>query len=140
MSYYRQTKKRWQSLPAWVAIAVAIILVGCTQASTAASPDADSTTITQEQIESLHATNAYGVVAALRANFLASRGRVSSDPRIPAVPVRVYVDDTSYGGANSLRDIPIEQIEEIRFYQAYEAQYKFGTGNAGGVIQVITKR
>jgi hypothetical protein len=28
---------------------------------------------------------------------------------------------------------------EIRFYQSYEAQYKFGSGHMGGVIQVITK-
>jgi len=119
---------------------IAIVLIGCTHPSTAASPSSDSSVITQEQIEPLHAANAYDVVAALRPSFLQSRGRQSPDPRIPAIPVRVYVDDTSYGDANSLRGIPIGQIEEIRFYQSYDAQYKFGTGNAGGVIQVITKR
>lgn len=123
-----------------MAVTVVAILIGCTHPSTAASPSADSSVITQEQMEPLHATNAYDVVAALRPNFLASRGRVSSDPRVPAVPVRVYIDNTSYGDANSLRGISIGQIEEIRFYQSYDAQYKFGTGNAGGVIQVVTKR
>lgn len=140
MSYYRQIKDQRRSLPVWMTLAVVAILIGCTHASTAASPNADSSTITQEQIEPLHATNAYDVVAALHPNFLHSRGRESSDPRVAPVPVRVYVDDTSYGDASSLRGIPIDQIEEIRFYQSYDAQYKFGTGNAGGVIQVVTKR
>ncbi|MEO7041548.1 MAG: hypothetical protein ABI035_04735 [Gemmatimonadaceae bacterium] len=140
MSLFSRMKNLPPSLPLWMTVAVVAMLIGCTHASTAADPSADSSIITQEQIEPLHATDAYDVVAALRPNFLHSRGRESADPRVAPVPVRVYVDDTSYGDANSLRGIPIGQIEEIRFYQSYDAQQKFGTGNAGGVIQVVTKR
>ena len=140
MSYYRQAKKHWPNYPTWMSCAFLAILMGCTHASTAASPNADSSTITQEQIAPLHAANAYDIVAALRPNFLHSRGRESSDPSVAPVPVRVYLDNISYGDASSLRGISVGQIEEIRFYQSYDAQYKFGTGNAGGVIQVVTKR
>lgn len=140
MSYYRRKKNHWPTLSEWLTVAVVTAVIGCTHAGTAAAPSADSSVITQEQIEPLHATNAYDVVAALRPTFLHSRGRESSDPRIPPVPVKVYLDNASYGDVSSLRGIPIEQIEAIRFYESSDAQYKFGTGNAGGVIQVITKR
>jgi len=96
-------------------------------------------TITQEQIQPLHASNAYDIVAATHANFLHSRGRESQSANVPPIPVHVYIDDTFYGDVTSLREIGVEQIEEIRLYQSYEAQYKFGSGHMGGVIQVITK-
>jgi hypothetical protein len=50
------------------------------------------------------------------------------------------VDDTYYSNdVNSLRNINSAVVSEIRFYQSYDAQYKFGSGHMGGVIQVITK-
>ena len=140
MSSYRHTGKQRPALLAWVTIVAATVLIGCTHANTAVAPGGDPMVITQVQIEPLHATNAYDIVSALQSNFLHSRGRESSDPRVPPIPLRVYIDDTFYGDVNSLREIGIEQIEEIRLFQSYEAQYKFGTGNSGGVIQVITKR
>lgn len=114
-------------------------MFACVHAHSSVAPGGDPTVITQDQIGPLHATNAYDIVAATHANFLHSRGRESTNPNVPAIPVHVYVDDTFYGDVTSLRDIGIEQIEEIRLYQSYEAQYKFGSGHMGGVIQVITK-
>lgn len=131
------------SRSARVHAAVAFLVVaaasGCTHAHTAVAPGGDPMTITQEQILPLHATNAYDIVAATHANFLHSRGRESQNPNVPPIPVHVYIDDTFYGDVTSLREIGVEQIEEIRLYQSYEAQYKFGSGHMGGVIQVITK-
>jgi hypothetical protein len=49
------------------------------------------------------------------------------------------VDDTYYGDISTLKVIPASQVAELRFYEGYEAQYKFGSGHMGGVIQVITK-
>ena len=114
-------------------------LLACVHARTSVAPGGDPTVITQDQITPLHATTAYDVVAATHANFLHSRGRESTNPNVPAVPVHVYVDDTFYGDVTSLRQISVMDIEEIRLYQSYEAQYKFGSGHMGGVIQVITK-
>jgi hypothetical protein len=127
---------RWYAAAAFLALAIAS---GCTHARTAVAPGGDPMVITQEQIEPLHASNAYDIVAATHANFLHSRGRESRDPNVPPIPVHVYIDDTFYGDVTSLREIGVEQIEEIRLYQSYEAQYKFGSGHMGGVIQVITK-
>lgn len=121
------------------AIATTIAVLSCVRTSTSVAPGGDPMTITQDQIESLHAANAYEVVAATHGEFLHSRGRESQDPRVPPIPAHVYVDDTFYGGVGTLRDIRVGDIAEIRLYQSYEAQYKFGSGHMGGVIQVITK-
>lgn len=99
----------------------------------------DPMVVTADQIERSHAANAYEVVERTHGDFLHSRGRESSDPNKPAVPAHVYVDDTYYGDISTLQGIPASDIEEIRFWQSYQAQLKFGSGHMGGVIQVITK-
>ena len=95
--------------------------------------------VTAQQIAQLRAANAYELVQLTHSDFLHSRGRESSDPNVPAVPAHVYVDDTYYGDISTLRGIPVGDIEEIRFWQSYDAEAKFGGGHMGGVIQVITK-
>lgn len=95
--------------------------------------------VTSEQIQASHATTAYEVVARTHGDFLHSRGRESSDSNVPPVPAHVYVDDTYYGDVSTLQGIAVGDIEEIRFWQSYQAQYKFGSGHMGGVIQIITK-
>jgi len=128
------------SLLVCILTAGTLTVTGCTHANTSVAPGSSPMVVTEDQIDKLRAANAYDVVMQTHGNFLTSRGRQSGDPRVPAIPVHVYVDDTFYSSdVNSLRDIGIQDIAEIRFYQSYEAQYKFGTGHMGGVIQVITK-
>jgi hypothetical protein len=96
--------------------------------------------IGEDDIAALHASSAYDVVVRTHAEYLHSRGRETiPDPRIPPIPAHVYVDDTYYGDISTLKVIPASQVAELRFYEGYEAQYKFGSGHMGGVIQVITK-
>lgn len=125
--------------PVVVLMLSALMLSACVHQGGAPGPEGDTTTITEDQIEKLHATTAYDVVARTHGDFLVSRGRVSTDPSVPATPPDVYLDEAYYGDVSRLRDIPASDIAAIRLYQAYEAQYKFGTGHLGGVIQVITK-
>ena len=100
---------------------------------------ADGTLITEAEIDSLHATNALELVTRLRPNFLATRGKLSVRPgSAPALP-NVYVDEQFYGDATELRNIAAPTVESIKFYSASEAQYKYGRGNAAGVICITTK-
>jgi len=94
----------------------------------------------EDQIENMRAVTAYDIVARVHGEYLHSRGRQTLDPKAPAVPAHVYVDDTYYGDISSLKAVPASELSEVRFYQAYEAQYKFGSGHMGGVVQLITKR
>jgi len=52
----------------------------------------------------------------------------------------VYVDEISYGNLNSLSNLNSIQIREIRFIKAADATTRWGTGHAGGVILVTTKK
>ncbi len=115
------------------------VMLGCTHRNTSVAPGGDPMTVTEDQIAKLHVASAYDIVAQTHANFFHSRGRESLDPNVPAIPVHVFVDDTYLGDVTTLRAIGAEEVMEIRFYQSYEAQYKFGGGHMGGVIQVITK-
>lgn len=140
MGYNRADGLRRGTNAAYLVVALVTVVLGCTHANTAVAPGGDPTTVTEDQIALLHVSNAYDVVARTHGNFFHSRGRESIDPSMPAIPVHVFVDDTYYSNdVNSLRDIGVDVVMEIRFYQSYEAQYKFGSGHMGGVIQVITK-
>jgi hypothetical protein len=94
----------------------------------------------EDQIENMRAVTAYDVVSRVHGEYLHSRGRQSLDPNTQEIPAHVYVDDTFYGDISTLKLVPASQLSEVRFYQAYEAQYKFGSGHMGGVVQLITKR
>jgi hypothetical protein len=94
----------------------------------------------EEEIESLRAATAYDIVSRTHGEYLRSRGRQSLNSKLAEVPAHVYVDDTYYGDIQTLNSIPASNLSEVRFYQGYEAQYKFGSGHMGGVIQLITKR
>lgn len=131
--------RRWRRALGTPMVVAAMVLTGCTHQGGAPGESADTMTITEDQIEKLHATTAYDIVARTHGDFLVSRGRQSTDPNIPPTPPDVYLDDAFYGDVNRLRDIPAGDVAAIRLYQAYEAQYKFGSGHMGGVIQVFTK-
>lgn len=94
--------------------------------------------ITADQIATTQATNAYEAVQKLQPNFLVTRGPTSLLGTSSATP-NVYLDDVRYGSMPSLRQIPAQSIATIRMYRAWEATTKFGTGNMGGVIEVVTK-
>ncbi len=95
--------------------------------------------ITEDEIDSLHASNAFEAVNKLRPMFLIARGKVTVDATTrPAYP-NVYVDNQFYGDITALKYISAATIESIQFFNASEAQYKFGRGNAAGVIDILTK-
>jgi hypothetical protein len=54
--------------------------------------------------------------------------------------ILVYLDRQRYGRVETLREIPIATVEEIRFLNAGEANSLFGMGHPHGVIQIISKR
>lgn len=117
-----------------------IVLSGCVPANTSVAPGGDPMVIDEDQIAQLRVSNAYDIVAQAHAAFLHSRGRESQSPNVPPIPIHVFVDDTYYSNdVNSLREINSDVVSEIRFYQSFDAQYKFGSGHMGGVIQVTTK-
>lgn len=117
-----------------------LLLAGCVTAKPR-DVQGGGDVVSEAEIEALHVSSAYDVVTRKRPSFLHSRGRETSpDARIPPIPAHVFMDDTYYGDINTLKAVPASQLAEVRFYQSFEAQYKFGSDHIGGVIQLITKQ
>lgn len=100
-----------------------------------------SQVITQQEITAAGMSgNAYELISRLRPAFLVSRGQTTlSGDQSVAYP-NVYLDGVAFGDINTLRNIDSAQIAEVRMYQSWEAQTKFGLGNSGGVIAITTRR
>lgn len=103
------------------------------------SESSDAKVITEAEMDSAHATNAFEAVSRLRPLSLVGRGKLSAEPGTPVATPNVYVDNQFYGDISALHAISVAAIDSIRFYNASEAQYKFGRGNAAGAIAVFTK-
>lgn len=93
--------------------------------------------VTRAEMDAVHAADAYGLVQRLRPQFLRSRGSVSMRNSSDSYPI-VYLNNVRYGGVISLRDILVDDIQEIRFISAADATTRWGTGHGSGVIMVST--
>lgn len=94
--------------------------------------------ITESEMSDASAVDAYGVVEQLRPQWLRARGVMSLRLGVGELPV-VYVDDLRFGDILTLQTLPIIEIAEIRYVNARDATTRWGTGVAGGVIEVIRK-
>jgi hypothetical protein len=113
-------------------VAVAATL-GC--ASAKSGPHRAANLITAEEIAGTNTTNAFEAVEKLRPDFLHSHGTNLS--RSDSGLADVYLGVARYGDVNSLRNIPANEVQEIRFYKGAEAATKFGMQNPTGINGVI---
>jgi len=98
----------------------------------------NSNLIDRDEVASSTAIDAYALVQQARPNWLHQRGAISlRDPT--AGVVQVYLDGQQYGDVNRLREINKQDVRELRFLGAGEAQQRYGVGHAGGVIEVVLK-
>jgi hypothetical protein len=129
--------RRASLLRALAIIAIPTLIASACVRHTEAGALYDSSLITEDEIDSAHAVTALEAVRKLRPMFLTSRGKLEFGTE-NALP-NVYVDNQYYGDVSTLRGISAATIETIKFYSASEAQFKFGRGNAAGVIGIFTK-
>lgn len=124
----------------WTATAFALVVAaGCTSArSTASAPvHRTGTTLDANDIASTGATNVYDAIQRLRPQWLTSarirRGGSGDD-------LVVYLDSNRYGSTNSLRQISLGGVQEVRYFGATEATNRYGTGHTGGAILVLMSK
>jgi hypothetical protein len=82
----------------------------------------------------------YEALQRLRPEFLRSRGVTTFAGGVieEGLPI-VYCDHMRLGGLEWLRNIPASDVVEVRFLSAGEAQFRYGNGHQGGVIDIVTK-
>lgn len=86
--------------------------------------------ITAADLDRVSVVTAFDAIKQLRPEFLTFRrgGR----------PPAVYVDYVRAGGIETLRDVPVAHVVTVRFLSAIDATTRFGTGNDGGAILILT--
>jgi hypothetical protein len=119
-------------------------VIGCAPSASGTSGGTapDSRTLRLDEINQAGVGGtAYDVISRLRPGFLVSRGQatISNGTAASSYP-NIYLDGVPYGDINTLRTIDASHIAEVRLFQAWEAQTKFGLGNNGGVIAITTRR
>lgn len=98
----------------------------------------NATVLKAEEFEGSSAIDAMALVQEFRPTWLHTRGVISIRDE-SAGQIRVYLNGVSAGDVNRLREIRVDDVREIRFLGAAEAQSRYGVGHAGGVIEVWTK-
>ncbi len=118
-----------------------VAVSGCSTTGTTASRSTiDQNLITLAEIEATEARDAYEVIQQLRPRWMnRNRGQRSINEG-QSDYARVVLDDLPPREFDSLREIPREAIFEIRFLDAREATFLYGTGYNAGVVKVTTKR
>lgn len=109
--------------------------------------------IARDEVAETRVSTAYDLVQALRPQWLRARGnnalristRQTRGGEMTGVsdesPVMVYQDGRVLGpGVELLRSIPHASIERVEYFDAAEAQQRWGVGHPQGAIHVISKR
>ncbi len=126
----------------FVLLSTLALTLACASGYQAGEPRAGRDLITAAQIEAegtLASASAYEVVERFHNEWLLGSPATSpTDP--PRLYPMVYVDDIRLGEVETLRSVPGGDIIEIRFLDARDADFRYGTGHRGGVIAVRTKR
>jgi hypothetical protein len=95
--------------------------------------------LTAAEIARTTALTAYEAIQIRRPAFLArSQQRALRDADQPDARPIIYVNGVYFGEVESLHDISVRQVKDIRFMEANEATRTMGTTNVGGVIMVTT--
>lgn len=116
-----------------------LVLIACwLTPETAAGQKRQRDVITREELEnSVHRErDLHRAIQALRPHFLAPpRGNRTMGNAVTA-PVQLYVNGVHQGDLETLRVIPVAEVEEVRYLEPSKAQVEFGPKNSGGVVLV----
>jgi hypothetical protein len=82
--------------------------------------------------------NAWDAVVRLRPRFLRNGGTTSFSGGLDNRAI-VRVDQVTTGPPEKLREVDIQYVQEIRYYNAADATARFGGTYGRAVIHVITK-
>ncbi|HMG13499.1 MAG TPA: TonB-dependent receptor plug domain-containing protein [Gemmatimonadaceae bacterium] len=124
----------------WLSPLLVVALLACNSPRMAPDPARNPQLITEDEVVASLATTAYELIRSLRPSFLSYRGETSFNKATSRPYPNVYVDDQPFGTISILQSIPASDVSSVRLYRSSEATTKFGTGNAGGVIAIVTRK
>ena len=110
---------------------------------TAPAPRRASTVLTIEEITAAHADGGtvYDAISRLRPNWLTRGTRAYERLAELETFAVVFLDGRRHGELESLRNIDVNRVAEVRYYSPAEAGGRFGMeGGLTGVIEVSMKK
>jgi len=94
--------------------------------------------VTRAELAEVGTGTVYDAIVRRHGLFLKDRGRTSIyGKNIPRAVV--FIADTEYGVIETMRNLPAERYEMVRYYPGTEASAKFGSQYMGGVIQLVPR-
>lgn len=135
---------RWRGCRTGQAIATALACMcltlntGCAHHAPTSSPVArpsESGTITSTELRTVDDRDAYTAIALLRPSLLKNRGYTSILLDTPDQP-EVFIDGMYYGPFDTLRQLRVHELEEIRFLDVGDATLRYGMGHPSGIIDI----
>lgn len=100
----------------------------------------DPNLITLEELEDLPVTTAREAIQRLRPSWLRARVSTIRGGTGTRYSAAVFRDGMPRGGLETLDEMDIREIGEMRFMSASDATNRYGTGYPGGIIEVFTRR
>lgn len=106
----------------------------------AAVPRGTANLILEAEIQAAGVSNALEAVQRLRPSMLRARAGGSVASSNTGGGIVVYLDGVPTGGVETLANVAVLTIKEIRYLNAADATTRFGTGLPQGAILVATRR
>jgi outer membrane cobalamin receptor len=122
----------------WRPLLVLLLVSACHQQGATPGHGGQRNVITQEEIEASTASNVYDMIAQLRGEYLKDRGKISIRTNQHEKAV-VFLNDQEYGILETMRNIPLGRISEVRYYPGTDAVNRFGAQYGGGVVMLISR-
>ena len=116
-------------------LVVVVLSAACGANNTGRRPTR-SDTITVAELQAANQTNVYDAVRTIRPNWL--RARSPNSFQAPG-QVQAYYDDTRIGGVENLRNIPMQGVAYIRWYDPISASARWGLDHEQGAIVVSSR-
>jgi hypothetical protein len=99
----------------------------------------DRSVVTAPELQASRTAHVYEALQRLRPEFLRTRGP-SSIMNPTAMGPAVFVDRAFIGGIEVLADMPLIDVQRIRFLGAWDAATTYGEGYSNGVLEITTRR
>ncbi len=122
------------------ALALGVLLGACASAGTTtggAPVSHNRDVVTPAELAATRAVNLYDALKQIRPEYFTARGVSSIRLATPDLPT-VYLDRNQLGELESLRDIDIALVQEVRRLTPTEANIRLGRDFPGGAILVTT--
>lgn len=114
-------------------------LAACAPAGTG-GPGGSSDLITAQEIQANPSPNIYELIRKLHPTWLRGRGVTTLRDPAAANAIVVYLDETRYGGVESLRQLSTSGIRAIRYLSPASPGVRVQGNENAYVIQIVMER